>query len=243
MRKWIFFLMVCFLAIHANAQVQKPTLEHTFEGYYYPYNMEVYNPMPDDDRYFYPVSLNIDGGHIEAAIYNEDYSVRERIDCMIDIPLGYIISTVQVGGNMELPNGTKFFIVNFHKEAFDQRGDADYAICKAYSYAQGKPLLFDIASSSFDITCLSPLYVINGKLSLMVLAMEYDLTTGSNGYKTYVYSLGEVASSPIMQVPQDGYQPYPIRTYDMNGRLVNMDSNGFPVIIQYSDGSAIKAVR
>ena len=144
---------------------------------------------------------------------------------------------------MELPNGTKFFIVNFTKESYDQMGHTDYSISKAYSYAQGNPLLFDIASSTQSITCLSPLYVINGKLTLLVLANEYDLTTRIGSYKTYVYSLGDAPSSSTMQIPQDGYQPYPIRTYDMNGRLVNMDSKGIPVIIQYSDGSAIKMMK
>lgn len=235
--------MACVFAIHTNAQVPKPTLEHTFEGYYAPYNMKVYNPISDDDRYFYPLSLVINGGHIEAAIYNEDYSVREQVDCTIDIPIGYQISDVQLGGNMELPNGIKFFIVNFTKESYDQLGHTDYAVSKAYSYAQGNPLLFDIASATNRITCLSPIYVINGKLSLVVLATEYDLTTRISSYKTQVYSLGNAPSSSAMQIPQDGYQPYPIRTYDMNGRLINMDSKGMPVIIQYSDGSAIKEVR
>lgn len=235
--------MACVFAGHTYAQVPKPTLEHTFEGYYMPYNMKVYNPISDDDRYFYPVSLDINGGHIEAAIYNEDYSVREQVDCTIDIPIGYKISSVQIGGNMELPNGVKFFIVNFTKESYDQMGYTDYAVSKAYSYAQGNSMLFDIASATSNITCLSPLYVINGKLSLIVSALEYDLTTRISSYKSYVYSLGDVPSSSVMQITQDGYQPYPIRTYDMNGRLINMDSKGMPVIIQYSDGSAKKMIK
>ncbi|MEZ3591868.1 MAG: hypothetical protein K1V84_12610 [Muribaculaceae bacterium] len=243
MRRWLLLLMGCTLAIHTFAQAPKPVLEHTFEGLYNPYNMEVYNPISDDDRYFYPVSLNINGGHIQAAIYNEDYSVREQIDCTIDIPTGYKISSVQIGGNMILPDGTNFFIVNFSKEDHNQLGYADYEISKAYSSGQGNPLLFDIASASFMLSALSPLYVINGKLSLIMLAYEYDLITRTNVIKTCVYSLGEVGSSSANEIHQDGYQPYPIRTYDMNGRLVNMDSQGVPVIIQYSDGSAIKTVK
>lgn len=234
--------MGCTLAIHTFAQAPKPVLEHTFEGLYYPRNMEVYNPISDDDRYFDPTSLNINGGHIQGAIYNEDYSVRAQIDCTIDIPTGYKISDVQVGGNMILPDGTNFFIVNFSKEDHNQLGYADYALSKAYSYGQGNPLLFDIASASSMLNALS-LYVINGKLSLVVFAYEYDLTTHTNVTKTCVYSLGEVGSSSANEIYQDGHQPYPIRTYDMNGRLVNMDSRGVPVIIQYSDGSAIKTVK
>lgn len=236
--------MACVFAIHTFAQAPIITLEHTFNGYYYPYNMEVYNPVSDeDDRYFYPISLNINGGHVEAAIYNEDYSVREQIDCTIDIPIGYKINSVQLGGNMELPNGTKFFIVNFTKESYDQMGHTDYAISIAYSYTPGNPRLFDIASATSGTTCLSPLYVINGKLSLIVQATEYDLSTRIGSTNTYVYSLGEAPSGSAMQIPQDGNQPYPIRTYDMNGRLINMDSKAAPVIIQYSDGSAKKMMK
>lgn len=243
MRKCLTLLMACVFAIHTFAQAPIITLEHTFDGYYFPYNMEVYNPISDDDRYFYPTSLDINGGHVEAAIYNEDYSIREQVDCTIDIPIGYKISSIQLDGNMELPDGTKFFIVNFTKESHDQMGHTDYAISKAYSYASGNPELFDIASATSYTSCLSPLYVINGKLSLIVIAMGYDLTTYTKSYKTHVYSLGDVPSSSTMEIPQDGYKPYPIRTYDMNGRLINMDSKGLPVIIQYSDGSAIKMMK
>lgn len=236
MKTWLTFLFVCIFAIHTFAQVPKITLEHVFDGLYYPYNMGIYNPISDDDRYFYPPNLNINGSHIEGAIYNEDYSLRDRIDCIIDVPNGYKIGSVQFSGNMILPNGTKFFIVNFTKDGDAQMGDVDYAISKAYSYTQGKPL-FDIASATYYTTFLS-LYVINGKVSLIVYVCDYGGT-----YKTHVYSLGEAPSSSVMQIPQEGAKPYPIRTYDMNGRLIDMDSKGIPIIIQYSDGSAVKMIK
>lgn len=241
MKKWLTFLFVCIFAIHTFAQVPKITLEHVFNGQYIPYNMGIYNPISDDDRYFYPAGLNINGSHIEGAIYNEDYSLRDRIDCIIDVPNGYKISSAQFSGNMILPNGTKFFIVNFTKDDYNQMGDVDYAISKAYSYTQGKPL-FDIASATFSTTCLS-LYVINGKVSLIVYVSDYDWETHISIIKTNVYSLGEAPSSSVMQIPQEGAKPYPIRTYDMNGRLIDMDSKGIPIIIQYSDGSAVKMIK
>ena len=236
MKKWLTFLFVCIFAIHTFAQVPKITLEHVFNGQYIPYNMGIYNPISDDDRYFYPV-----GSHIEGAIYNEDYSLRDRIDCIIDVPNGYKIGSVQFSGNMILPNGTKFFIVNFTKDGDAQMGDVDYAISKAYSYTQGKPL-FDIASTTY-YTTFSSLYVINGKVSLIVYVCDYDRETHRSITKTHVYSLGEAPSSSVMQIPQEGAKPYPIRTYDMNGRLIDMDSKGIPIIIQYSDGSAVKMIK
>ena len=241
MKKWLTFLFVCIFAIHTFAQVPKITLEHVFDGLYYPYNMGIYNPISDDDRYFYPVGLNINGSHIEGAIYNEDYSLRDRIDCIIDVPNGYKIGSAQFSGNMILPNGTKFFIVNFTKDGDAQWGDVDYAISKAYSYTQGK-LLFDIASATGLINILQ-LYVINGKVSLIVYVHDFDRETLSTDIKTHVYSLGEAPSSSVMQIPQEGAKPYPIRTYDMNGRLIDMDSKGIPIIIQYSDGSAVKMIK
>lgn len=241
MKTWFSFLFVCIFAIHTFAQVPKITLEHVFDGLYYPYNMGIYNPISDDDRYFYPAGLNINGSHIEGAIYNEDYSLRDRIDCIIDVPNGYKIGSAQFSGNMILPNGTKFFIVNFTKDGDAQSGDVDYAISKAYSYTQGKPL-FDIASATFSTQLLS-LYVINGKVSLIVFVNDYDRETHRSITKTHVYSLGEAPSSSVMQIPQEGAKPYPIRTYDMNGRLIDMDSKGIPIIIQYSDGSAVKMIK
>lgn len=242
MKKWHIFLLVCGFAIHTSAQVPKLVPEHTFDGYYYPYNMPSYNPESNDDRYFYPSLLNINGGHIDAAIYNEDYSIRDRIDCTIDIPNGYKISTVSLSGNMILPNGTKFFIVSFTKETFDQAGYADYVISKAYSYPQGTPL-FDIASATSSISYQPMLYVINGKVSLIAMVFDQDPSTHIVNWKTQIYSLGETPSSATMAITQDGCQPYPIRTYDMNGRPVNMDTKGMPVIIQYSNGSVIKTVK
>ena len=241
MKKWLTFLFVCIFAIHTFAQVPKITLEHVFDGLYYPYNMGIYNPISDDDRYFYPTGLNINGSHIEGAIYNEDYSLRDRIDCIIDVPNGYKIGSAQFSGNMILPNGTKFFIVNFTKDGDAQSGDVDYAISKAYSYTQGKPL-FDIASATFSTQLLS-LSVINGKVSLIVFVCDSDRETHSSITKTNVYSLGEAPSSSVMQIPQEGVKPYPIRTYDINGRLIDMDSKGIPIIIQYSDGSAVKMIK
>ena len=240
MKKWLTFLFVCIFAIHTFAQVPKITLEHVFDGLYTPYNMGIYNPISDDDRYFSSI-ININGSHIEGAIYNEDYSLRDRIDCIIDVPNGYKISSAQFSGNMILPNGTKFFIVNFTKDGDAQMGDVDYAISKAYSYTQGKPL-FDIASATSS-TVLSSLYVINGKVSLIVYVYDFDRETLSSDIKTHVYSLGEAPSSSVMQIPQEGAKPYPIRTYDMNGRLIDMDSKGIPIIIQYSDGSTVKMIK
>lgn len=243
MKKALFTLMVCIFAIHMFGQDPKLVPEHIFDGLYQPYNMEIYNPISDDDRYFYPAALDINGGHIEGAIYNEDYSIRDRIDCIIDVPDGYKIGSVEMFGNMVLPDGTKFFIVTFTKNAYDQIGHADYAISKAYSYAQGNPLLFNIGSATYHIQPFSTLYVINGKISLIVLVYDQEPSNRYISHKTCVYSLGEAPSGSAMQIPQDGYAPYPIRTYDMNGRLINKDCKGIPIIIQYSDGSAIKKMK
>lgn len=241
MKRLFFLLLVCPCAAHLLAQTSKPILEHIFDGYYYPYNMAIYNPSQEDDSYFYPELLNITDGHINAAIYNEDYTVRQSIDCTIDIPEGYKISSVEISGNMILPDGTEFFIVNFTKESWEQHGYADYSISKAYSCEAGNPLLFDIASATSSLSCL-PMYVINGKVSLVVIARDYDNSTRQYSYKTYIFSLGECPSDSE-QILTDRNTPYTIRTYDMNGRLVDMESKGRPVIVQYSDGSAMKIVR
>lgn len=243
MKRPLFVLIVCIFANNMLAQSPKLTLEHTFDGHFYPYNMEVYNPISDDDRYFWPGSININGNYIESAIYNEDYSIRKQISAAIDTPEGYKIQTVTMSDNLILPDGTEFFIVTFENDDYNQRGMADYVISKAYSFAQGNPVLFDVASSTGGIYITTPLYVVNGKVSLIVQASEYE----SAGYyykKTHVFSLGKVEFSSAMQVSSDVNPPYPIRTYDMTGRLINMEEPGtIPVIIQYSDGSAVKMVK
>lgn len=77
----------------------------------------------------------------------------------------------------------------------------------------------------------------------MELAYKQNPPTRDTSTETYVYSLGEARTASAMQIPQDGCQPYPTRMYDTMGRLINMDHRGEPVIIQYSDGSAIKTLR
>lgn len=242
MKRLIPALFVYICAFHMLAQSTKLTLEHTFDGFYYPYNMEVYNPVSDDDRYFYPGNLNINGNYIEGAIYNEDYTVREQINATIDTPAGYKINAVTMSGNLILPDGTKFFIITFLKDDYNQHGMPDYAISKAYSFAQGNPVLFDVASSTGNIMISTPLYVVNGKVSLLVTAMDYEST--GYIYKTNVFSLGRAEVGSAMQVSHEVNPPYPIRTYDMTGKLINMEEPvTTPVIIQYSDGSTVKMVR
>lgn len=243
MKRVLLLLMICIVAIHVHAQTPRLTLEHTFDGYYYPYNMDVYNPDPDNDKYFRPASLNIDGNHIEAAIYNEDYGVKERINAIIDTPEGYKIQSVSMSGDMILPDGTAFFIIDFIHKDYSQRGNANYAISKAYSLATGNPFLFDIASASSSISCLLPLYVINGKISLVVLATNTSTNTNGVTYKTHIFSLGKADAGDIMSVSSDTSQPYPSMILDMNGRLVNKETRGIPVITQYSDGSVTKTMR
>ncbi len=151
MKKLMILAAVSLAALRMGGVDTNPKLEHTFSGYYLPYNMEVYNPYTDDDRYFYPSILNIDGGDIYGVIYNEDYTVRDEVNCTISVPTGYAISAVYMGGNMMLPDGTGFFIVVFTKTNYEYYGDTNYAIGRAYSMKRGNPKLFSIGSSTASI--------------------------------------------------------------------------------------------
>lgn len=243
MKKLMILAEVSLAALRMGGVDTNPKLEHTFSGYYFPYNMEVYNPYTDDDRYFYPSILNIDGGDIYGVIYNEDYTVRDEVNCTISVPTGYAISAVYMGGNMMLPDGTGFFIVVFTKTNYEYYGDTNYAIGRAYSMKRGNPKLFSIGSSTASISCASTLYVINGQLSLLLFEMDYDSSGRSIKYRTKVYSLGEVASNPETEINGKAADRYAIRAYDMNGRLVETESKGTPMVIQYSDGSAEKVIK
>ena len=210
------------------------TLEHTFNGYYFPYNFPVYLSS-DDDRYFYCPMISAYDGNISLKTYNEDYSLRDNYNVHFSIPTNYKVFSLSFSSQFQLSDGTPFFVVVFNSTSLTY-GDSNYAIAKMYDARTGN-LISDLGTASLVIQMIGGVYIINGKMSICMLYSEMSQSNISS-YKTKIFSLGKAASNAIMYTESNnGYQE-PVYIYDMNGRLINQSLPGQPYIGIMPDGSS-----
>lgn len=233
--KFLFVLLLMMFSAQTYASPEI-TLEHTFDGYYYPWNFPLYL-SEDDDKYFYSPMISADNGHISLKTYNEDYTLRENFEVYFSVPADYKVFSITFSGSLKFSDGTPFFIVVYNSTTITY-GERNYCIVKLYDARNGN-LLYDLGSSSASIQTIGGPYVINGKPSLCVLYSDATKTNNTfvQNYTTKIFSVGEIVSSSVNSV--DSYkQVEPIRTYDINGRLLNNPVYGQPYIEVMSDGSA-----
>lgn len=215
-------------------------LEHTFDGYYSPFNFPFYTES-DNDRFFMQSSPDINVNSVSLRSYNEDYSIRDDYSVTFAVPDGYQTTSVSFSPSMRMPDGTMFFIVNFNRQN-SSTGNDNYCRAIAFDAADGKQI-FDLGSSNSNIIALPYLYEINGKRSLVIQYLFLELNTLKISYITKVFSFGEATSGEDTPEAAPRKLAEPIRTFDVNGRIIDTAIPGQPAIIQMSDGTAVKTFR
>lgn len=235
MKKKISFLIIAsFLVVLKVFGVSPITLEHTFDGYYYPYNFQQYLAS-DDDRYFYSPIINPKGGRITLKTYNEDYSLRDNFDVSYSVPNGYEGATISFSSSYQLTDGTPFFIVTFNSQSIGI-GNNGFSIANMYNARTGK-LIAELGSASSSVSSIGTIYIINGKPSIVMIYIDYSRDSAQSTYTTKVFSLGTPDSS-VHDIHSDNRNVAPVYIYDMNGRLLNMPTDGMPYIGIMPDGTS-----
>lgn len=212
-------------------------LEHTFDGYYMPYNMELKeNP---GDKCFYPYLQHFSDGSVSIKTYNEDYSIREDINVSFNIPSGYYPNALSYSPGFEMSDGTKFFVVVFYSHEIPYKSP-DYCKVNAYNAKTGK--LITTLLRTEEMATVSPaLLSINGKKSLIIL--EAVTVKGEADYKTNIYSFADVPNS-VKTIPSDPNAPVvPVITVDLTGRPVSEPMPGTITVTRMSDGSTVKKMN
>ena len=223
-------IILCFSAF---SQI---VLEHTFDGYYFPYNFPVYEDA-DTEPYFASPSITVNGNSITLISYNEDYTLRDYYHVTFDIPAGYKPSTITFSPSLKLTDGTPMFMVTFNSETISM-GDKNYCIAKMYDARNGS-LIEDIDTSSFSIMIFNTVYTINGKPSICVLNTSYDRNAEPvTSYTTKIYSLGTPVSSASQSISGERHPAAPIMYYDINGNILSGPAVGTPYIRVNPDGSS-----
>ena len=239
MKKKLFILFCAsFLLVLRVFGASPVTLEHTFDGYYFPYNFPTYL-NGDDDRYFYEPMISAEDGNISLKTYNEDYTLRDNYNVHFSIPINCEVYTISFSSSLQLADGTPFFIVIFKSTTIDY-GKSNYMIGNLYDARNGA-IICELGSSSGVIQILGSVYKINDKPSICVL---YNNVTPipnsygfSNSYLTKVYSLGNPPSGGTLNIEGNKISE-PIRTYDINGVLLREPIPGQPHIVVNSDGTS-----
>ena len=232
------FLLVLLLMMFSVQTYASPeiTLEHTFDGYYSPWNFPMYQSA-DDDRYFLSPIISADNGHLSLKSYNEDYTLRDDYNVYFSAPANYKVLTISFRGDLKFSDGTPFFIVVYTSTTIPY-GENNYCVAKLYDARNGS-FLYDLGTSTISIPSIGGPYIINGKPSLCIVYVDAKKVDNAlvQKYTTKIFSIGEAVSSSVNSV--DSYkQVEPIRTYDINGRLLNNPVYGQPYIEVMSDGSA-----
>ena len=121
-------------------------------------------------------------------------------------------------------------------------GNSDYAKCWFFNAKTGE-MITEVANSSFSIFVLNTVYAINGKQSVVVVGMDYN-SSGATSYKTYIYSLGDVPNSLIVEQSTESV-PYVIGIYDIEGKEIGNIRQASPAvqIIKMSDGTSHKVIH
>lgn len=220
------------------------TLEHTFDGDYYPRNFPTCGHV-DDDRYFSSSRYIAKDGNISIKTYNEDYTIRDNYNVHISVPYSYEVYRIDFTPTMKLADGTPFFVVIFKSTTIDY-GKSNYTICYLYNARTGA-IICDLGSSTGIIDSSSYVYNINNKPSLCVI--YGDVTRIPNSYesitsfKTKIYSLGSPPSGDAKNIEYNNNVSEPIRTYNLNGVLINEPVPGSPCIIVNSDGTSNVVIK
>lgn len=241
MRKVLIFLSLFLFALppinklFAQSQI---VLEHTFEGYYYPYNFPVYNEV-NDEKCFYPAISQIDGNSVSFIIYNEDYTIKENYNVSFPIPQTYKPQAISFSNTLKLADGTPFFLVVFISEILSA-GQENYAIAQMFNARTGN-LLSNLGTSTLSITPYTVIYLINGKPTILMLSAEYNADYGPS-YRTFVYSLGTPETAIVNTYETDTKPVQPIITFDIKGRMISQPIQGQSVIEVFSDGSSRKVI-
>ena len=219
------------------------SLEHTFNGYYLPYNFPVVQES-DNDQYFADPNptFNQSTNTFSTKSYNEDYTVRNSINVTLrNFPSGYEVSTVSYSPHFKMPDGTPVISVSAKRNIPTQMGKSDFAKCWFFNAETGE-MITEVAKSSLGIFVLNTVYAINGKKSVVVVGMDYS-STGTS-YKTYIYSLGDIANSMIVEQSAESV-PYVIAIYDIAGKEIGNIRQASPAvqIIKMSDGTSHKVIH
>ena len=227
--------ILAFSAGYCLAQDRSFKLEHTFDGYYSPWNMELFQEV--NNKCFYEGIIQPNENSVKIKVYNEDYSIKDNINVSFNVPSGYKTSSCTYSPEFTLPDGNKFFIISFSRSDISDIGTPDYAIANAYDAKTGA-FISTIASASGATLCTTSLFVINGKKSILVYENNIE-----NGYKTLVYSLGEAINYTPAVPSESNMKPVPVITFDINGRIMDNPTPGVMTITKMSDGSTIKTIQ
>lgn len=226
------FICSIFLCMNAFSQL---ILEHTFDGYYFPYNFPIYEDT-DPTPYFASTSISVDGNTITLLSYNEDYTLRDNYHVSFDIPMGYKPSAIAFSPSLKMTDGTPMFAVSFTSESIPY-GDKDYCIAKMYDARNGS-LIDDLGSSTSSIMLLNAVYLINGKPSICVVYISYDRIESESSYITSIYSLGTPVTVVGESIAEHRLSTAPIMYYDINGNILNGPADGIPYISVSPDGNS-----
>lgn len=163
------------------------SLEHTFNGYYLPYNFPIVQES-DNDQYFADSNPTFNSSTLTftTKTYYEDYTVRNSIDVTLrNFPSGYKVSSVSYSPHFQLPDGTPVISVSATRNSASQMGNSDYAKCWFFNAKTGE-MITEVAKSNFSVFVLNTVYAINGKQSVVVVGLDYNSSTGAQTYKTYL---------------------------------------------------------
>lgn len=239
--KKLHFFIAGLMAMFATSAFASDllTLEHTFDGYYMPYNFPIVT-CSDGEKYFMDAQPQFDSATniFSTKTYNEDYSVRDIVNVKLQgIPSGYRVSNVYYSPLFKLGDGISILVVSAFRGT--DVGKSDYCRCWVFNASTGG-MISQIASSTGTCIVLNTIYEINGKRCFIVLKQNY----GPNiSYQTEVYSLGDVPDSAIKASAGEALI-YPVEIYDLSGRVLDNLKQAAPSvkIVRMSDGSTVKTV-
>lgn len=226
----LFISILCAFSVKGEELVK---LEHTFDGYYLPYNYSEYEyGDADDEFYFYSPTITPVGDSINLETYNEDYSLRDSYSVKFAVPSGYYSYSVTFSPSLKLTDGTPFFIVVFMSH--EPSGNNYYYKVHMFDANTGE-MIADLGTNHGYINVQNIIYEINGKPSIVIV--YYNFSGTKTYYTTKIYSLGTPKEeSDVANVIKHKAQP--LRTFDMNGREITNPTYGQPYIYQMEDGSA-----
>ncbi|MDE6008123.1 MAG: hypothetical protein K2G90_02840 [Muribaculaceae bacterium] len=142
-----------------------------------------------------------------------------------------------------MPDGTPIISISARNDSYSEMGYTDYAKCWFFNVKTGE-MITEVAKASHSVTVLNTVYAINGKQSIVVLGSDYNSSTASTSYKTYIYSLGNIANSMIVEQNAESV-PYIIGIYDIEGKEIGNIRQASPAvqIIKMSDGTSHKVIH
>lgn len=232
MKRFILSLFIFLIGIKVFA-VSPITLEHTFDGIYYPYNFNSFDGF--DTPCFSDSKLDTATGEYTIKTYSENYSLIEQYEGYIDEPYGYKARSMYYNPSCKFSDGTAFITIIFESQSLSY-GANGYCIAKIYNATNGQ-IIADLGMSSSGIL-IDGVYNINGKPSIRVSYLNFE------GYNfTKIYSLGITQKGSIGALNDNHSKVESIHLYDLNGIPIKESIDGQVYIKATENGTTNKLIN